>query len=190
MPDPLTDADLDAIEARCAIWPSPLWRVDPSLIAAARTDLPRLAAEVRRLRAALNATPKMLFADGREPTENERHLSSLLSWRIREAEGLRQQVAALADRVAAQSELLAQRAERPLTWTRKPPTEPGFYFSRPRPGTEPDVDEVRVKGGVLSIFDPADGRWLPLADFYGLALCGEWAGPIAPPAIDAAGGGG
>ena len=68
--------------------------------------------------AILDAPLVALFADGREPSENERCLLNLLSWRERKAvqakaEVVRLQalVAALADRVAGQSEALARRAE-------------------------------------------------------------------------------
>ncbi len=42
-------------------------------------------AEQRRLTDILEAPQIALFADGREPTENERHLLNLLSWRQQEA---------------------------------------------------------------------------------------------------------
>lgn len=44
--------------------------------------------------AILNAPREMLFADGREPTKNERHLLNLLSWREKESADAK---AALAD---------------------------------------------------------------------------------------------
>jgi hypothetical protein len=78
-----------------------------------------LARERDAARAALEASRKMLFADGREPTENERHLFNLLTWRDAEATDLKADVArlqgivnGLAARVVAQSELLSRRAEK------------------------------------------------------------------------------
>lgn len=77
------------------------------------------ADQLREQIAALTAEPVMHFADGRQPTENERHLFNLLSWREAEArqlhteiQGLRQIIEGLSDRVAAQSELLSKRAEK------------------------------------------------------------------------------
>ena len=46
--------------------------------------------------AAKEGEPIMLFADGRQPTKNERHLCNLLSWREREAVGLRAHIGRLA----------------------------------------------------------------------------------------------
>ena len=78
----------------------------------------RAEARVKELEAIVNAPAVALFADGREPTQNERHLLSLLSWREKEAaeakaEAQRLQgiIEGLADRVAAQSELLSCKAE-------------------------------------------------------------------------------
>lgn len=69
--------------------------------------------------AILNAPAVVMFADGREPTRNERHLINLLSWREKEAAEAKTEVVrlqriidGLVDRVAAQSDLLSQRAEK------------------------------------------------------------------------------
>lgn len=68
--------------------------------------------------AILNAPRVMLFADGREPTTNERHLANLLEWSQQHArqakeEAMRLQgiIDGLADRVAQQSHLLSRKAE-------------------------------------------------------------------------------
>lgn len=84
-------------------------------------DLAKAKEEVALLRdqlATFTAPSPMLFADGREPTTNERHLANLLSWREAEArqmkediDRLREIIRGLADCVAAQSELLTARAE-------------------------------------------------------------------------------
>lgn len=55
-----------------------------------------LRAEVERLRAIIPFTSsEMVFADGREPTTNERHLFNLLTWREHEAQGLKEEIARL-----------------------------------------------------------------------------------------------
>ena len=98
-------------------YPEFAWTAPLIALAACRRAL---AAE-----AILDAPQTALFADGREPTTNERHLLNLLSWREREATQAKEELAAfrmdvqveyarlqkiiddLADRVAAQSELLS-----------------------------------------------------------------------------------
>lgn len=49
-------------------------------------ELADVRAERDRLQAILDQPVVMLFADGREPTRNERHLRNLLAWRTKEAE--------------------------------------------------------------------------------------------------------
>lgn len=93
---------------------------DAVFMAAARYGWP---AAIRRLmwaEAILDAPRVALFADGREPTTNERHLLNLLEWRAKEAAEAKAEVArlqgiidGLAARVAGQSELLSRRAENP-----------------------------------------------------------------------------
>jgi hypothetical protein len=88
-------------------------------------ELAEARASEARMNADVDASRKMLFADGRAPTENERHLFNLLTWREAEAVDLRADVVrlqtivnGLAARVVAQSELLSKRAEKgsePLT---------------------------------------------------------------------------
>ena len=56
--------------------------------------------ELERLRAILEAPQTMLFADGRQPTENERHLSNLLSWRQKEAAEAREAAAVLGEQLS------------------------------------------------------------------------------------------
>jgi hypothetical protein len=92
---------------------------DMDFVQHARHDVPALLAEIDRLRNFIDAPQDVLFADGREPTRNERHLLNLLTWRYVEANELREEVARLQEivrgppgRVAAQSELLSKRAEK------------------------------------------------------------------------------
>lgn len=94
----------DLIETRCACCQQPLGLLpriagltaeldhyrevlaDDQVYGLAQRNRADLAeAEVTRLRAILDAPVVMLFADGREPTTNERHLANLLSWRQQEA---------------------------------------------------------------------------------------------------------
>lgn len=49
-------------------------------------ELADVRAERDRLQSILDQPVVMLFADGREPTRNERHLRNLLAWRMKEAE--------------------------------------------------------------------------------------------------------
>ena len=44
--------------------------------------------------------PPMHFADGRQPTENERHLSNLLSWRQKEAAEAKEAAAVLGEQLS------------------------------------------------------------------------------------------
>jgi len=93
----------DLIETRCACCQQPLGLLpriagltaeldhyrdclaDDQVYGLAQKNRADLAeAEVTRLQAILDAPVVMLFADGREPTTNERHLANLLSWRQQE----------------------------------------------------------------------------------------------------------
>jgi len=58
-------------------------------------ELAEVRAERDRLQAILDQPVTMLFADGREPTRNERHLRNLLSWRMKEAEEAKAEAASL-----------------------------------------------------------------------------------------------
>ena len=58
-------------------------------------ELADVRAERDRLQAILDQPVVMLFADGREPTTNERHLRNLLSWRMKEAEEAKAEAARL-----------------------------------------------------------------------------------------------
>jgi hypothetical protein len=73
-------------------------RVDTLLSEAAPERAGRLAAleaENARLQAVIDKPREMLFADGREPTRNERHLANLLEWRQKEAQEAKDEAAAL-----------------------------------------------------------------------------------------------
>ncbi len=93
---------------------------DARMIAASREGWPVAIRRALAAEAIINAPVVALFADGREPTTNERHLLNLLSWREREAaeaatevKRLQAIIEGLSDRVAVQSELLSARAEKP-----------------------------------------------------------------------------
>lgn len=57
------------------------------------TDHERTIADLREQIAQLTAQHGMVFADGREPTDNERHLMNLLVWRQKEAEQAKAELA-------------------------------------------------------------------------------------------------
>ena len=86
-----------------------------------RVELAAARQESREMRAALEADPGVIFTDGRQLTTNERHLLNLLSWRVREAEALKDELRrtrgvcdSLAHRCSEQSDLITRRlAERP-----------------------------------------------------------------------------
>lgn len=92
-------------------------------------ELAEANAEIARLRAVLDDPTPMVFADGREPTTNERHLRNLLSWRDLEARRTREELAhvrAECERVTAgyreqerariRSDVGAVRAELDAAW--------------------------------------------------------------------------
>ncbi len=62
----------------------------PSELACLQQELARLRQQVAAYESA--ASQPMLFADGREPSENERHLANLLAWRGREAAQLKDEI--------------------------------------------------------------------------------------------------
>jgi hypothetical protein len=98
------------------------WRREQRLDPLPR-EIVALLAEVKRLKAdAWAVVYKEVvarFSPERPPTENERHLLNLLAWRDLENVRLRaevlamqQQMQAMAERIADQSELLSRAAER------------------------------------------------------------------------------
>lgn len=60
-----------------------------------RILLEEAEAETKRLRDIIDKPRVMLFADGREPTKNERHLVNLLEWRELESRRAKEDVANL-----------------------------------------------------------------------------------------------
>lgn len=98
----------------------------------------QINALLARFRAVIDMPAKMVFADGREPTTNERHLWNLLTWREAdlakqkeqteyfkqqcdeagtEIDRLKQQIEGHCERIVAASEVIARNAERSV-WTR------------------------------------------------------------------------
>lgn len=55
-------------------------------------EIERLKADNTTMRERMNLPAEMVFADGREPTQNERHLFNLLTWREHEAKELKREV--------------------------------------------------------------------------------------------------
>lgn len=111
------------------------------LIAASREALPYWIAEAKRLRAIVPFTnSEMVFADGREPTTNERHLFNLLTWREHEAKVLKEEIARLRDLNGKQALELADLRSREVI-------EHGGIFYAPR--AMPD--------GAWKWFDASDG---------------------------------
>jgi hypothetical protein len=106
-----------------------LSEADARLLAFGARDLAEAKAEIARLRAVLDDPTPMVFADGREPTANERHLRNLLSWRDLEARRVREELAhvrAECERVTAgyreqerariRADVAAVRAELDAAW--------------------------------------------------------------------------
>lgn len=71
-----------------------------------------LRKEIARLEAILDAPQTVFFTDGRAPTENERHLLNLLSWRKSEIARLKADLLEVGRTITAQSEALRGRAEK------------------------------------------------------------------------------
>lgn len=63
----------------------------------------------------------------------------------------------------------------PLTWTREPPTMPGWYWYQKLPMFTKDVAQVMVHEGVLYV-DWGSGFQELVEE-----MDGEWAGPVLPP---------
>lgn len=75
-----------------------------------------------------------------------------------------------------------------LTWTRQPPTEPGFYWWRstkdygPRTPAIIDVERVEVlAGGPFLVVHLRHVTGAPLHNPGGLTVHGEWYGPLEAP---------
>jgi len=79
-------------------------------------DHERELANLREQIAVLTAEPVMHFADGRQPSENERHLYNLLSWREKEAEQAKADLADAREQAAVTEEQFKVACERSEEW--------------------------------------------------------------------------
>lgn len=133
----------------------------------------RLEAEVKRLQAVIDTPAKMVFADGREPTENERHLWNLLTWREADLAKQKEQTeyfkrrcdeaGAKLDQAEAERTALARLTawqakytESRVSWVR---TASGYLIVSLRDRCDEDIAGTRW----VQAWDRKPSRWPPFA---------------------------
>lgn len=99
-----------------------------------------------------------------------------MDWLMAELAECRRRCEGLVERVAQQGELLTRRAGKQPTWTKRTPSEMGWYWWRPSLGFLPTVAHIRNDWLLLA----GEGRG-QLPESVG----GEWCGPLWAPGGDA-----